>query len=554
MKNFTFSLLLLFTLSHMSFGQCEIDNPSVDTWTPQPIVIEDFSGNVLLPDAATSAIRALFMFFGAAFDPAIGQILEDDPQGFMGIEQSADASEGDFAVKLQGGYDLNFADLYSVHDCTEIPDSFHVDIKHVGTEEDTISILAVYDVGLNELLQDTAQLSTYPAYVYEEFLFDDDVDYQTISLPVIENFEADVDTFYYLILSTTHNDSYFLVDNIRATGDTTMVACEFDNYPSFSLQQLDPICVCDGVDEEEPEGSFLLDVIPSDDYPPLVLILDENDVIQYISTDDITDLFEDDFCTEDELFAVQVLYNDDFDFNSANELSDLIGCFALSEPLALETIYFDSEELNITMSENGEELPDLEEIVICPLDDIIPIYSFNNPTDLDMTWLVLDAQTGFVFDQFDYTETRDFRDLPAGEYVTGGIAHPQGALSDLIGISIDEITEYPCWYPSQNFYLITVLENGDPGCISSTQDETILAAVQMQQNPVSDALVLSFSNDWSETATITVMNVSGQQMDVQKFENTPNQVTFDTESYPKGSYFVSIQSANKQATLKFVKI
>ena len=84
--------------------------------------------------------------------------MEDDPQGFIGISQSDDASEGEFAVRLQGTPDLSVADIYSPNECTEVPDSFYFDIKHEnsgGITDDTLFVFLTFDLGLSPLPEDS---------------------------------------------------------------------------------------------------------------------------------------------------------------------------------------------------------------------------------------------------------------------------------------------------------------------------------------------------------------------------------------------------------------
>jgi len=241
MNKIIYILSLTFLSLNILTGQCGFDNESFEDWSlinglliSNDVTIEN---EIFLPDNATTVLRAFLMSFGAFFDPAIGQIFVDDPQGFFGMDQSSDASDGQFAVKLQGGYDLNDADLYSVTDCITVPDSFSVDIKHVGNTLDSLQILVVFDEGLNELPEDFSDVENFPAYALDFRTFDADTDYETITLPIIENFDASVDTAYYLIVATTHDDSHFLVDNINTFEEQTSSTQDIDVAQVFQVMQ-----------------------------------------------------------------------------------------------------------------------------------------------------------------------------------------------------------------------------------------------------------------------------------------------------------------------------
>ena len=225
MKNL-YTLLILLSICQLSIGQCQWENGSFESWTLESVEIETASGStvtndVLLPDSSVSILRAFFMSIVAAFDPAIEQIFLDDPQGFIGISQSDDSSDGEFAIKLQGGYEVNEADIFSVVSCHDVPKKISVDIKHVGETVDTFSIIVLFDKGLQAIPEDFDDLDDVPAYAISEMVYSTDTEYETVELPIITNFAADVDTAYFFMVSITHDDSYFLVDNIQNTSMTT---------------------------------------------------------------------------------------------------------------------------------------------------------------------------------------------------------------------------------------------------------------------------------------------------------------------------------------------
>jgi hypothetical protein len=173
----------------------------------------------LSPDGVVPFIRLLFLTFASFGDASVGEALLDDPQGVIGFDQSTDASTGDSSIKLQAGYNIELADIYSFTPCTEVPETFSLDVKHFGNTNDTLTVSLIVDKGLNEVPQDEEDLENIPAYVFESFVFNSDSAWSTINLPVIENFKEDVDTAYYWIIAETFGDRYFLIDNIRINED-----------------------------------------------------------------------------------------------------------------------------------------------------------------------------------------------------------------------------------------------------------------------------------------------------------------------------------------------
>ena len=228
MRCLIFTLLLMVT-SFALLAQCDNQNPSVESWNEQTISFDDANPSlqfqVDLPDEYVSLYRFLVYAVGIAFGDATA--LNDyiyDAQAAVGIAQSNDANSGNSAVKLQASSYLNFADLYSVWRCTELPDSIEFSVKHIGTNVDTLRIVSVFDEGLSDIAQDLDDLSAYPAFSTAEFVYDSDTEYENIKLPITKNFEAAIDTAYVLfILSTDQagldagNESYILIDDVRVS-------------------------------------------------------------------------------------------------------------------------------------------------------------------------------------------------------------------------------------------------------------------------------------------------------------------------------------------------
>ena len=213
--------LLVFLLSFTCFfanAQCDYVNGNLEEWTVLPLELDTVTNDVLLPDNHVSSIRFLFQLIEIFFlgNPQPLQLFADDPQLFMGIDRSTDASKGQYAVKLQADAFLNIADLWSVIPCDEIQDSFKIDIKHVGNSNDTIIIYGAYDANVAPIPQDQAALDSLAAYFIYQIIYDTTTEYSTFTFPVfINDPNAPVDTFSFLAFGTMSADSYFLLDNIR---------------------------------------------------------------------------------------------------------------------------------------------------------------------------------------------------------------------------------------------------------------------------------------------------------------------------------------------------
>ena len=555
MKKLLAITLIYLIISLPLSAQCDVENGNVENWTSSPFELDPETGTIYqndvnIPDDNTSVIRLLFILFGSFGDPKYGEILESDPQGFIGIDQSTDASEGDFAVKLQGGYGIPYADIYSPKQCTEVPDSFTFDLKHVGAFEDTLTVSVVFDEGLAGLPQDKSELQNYPAYAYGDFYYNADTPYEKISLPVIENFAAPVDTFYYLIVGTTNDSSYFLIDNIQnITSEPTL--CSFDNYPSFSLTQTDVVCLCDEIASNDGiEGTFVSGFVDQDTVPPLFLILNAADEILYKSTVDIDELFDVDLCSSEDLFLVQIVYENVEDIsgvNIGNNLSNIIGCHAVSEKMAINTIY---EEFEFEMNRNGVTLNDTDTVIICAFDDVFEVFSFSTPTNLIETILILDDETGIVTHQF-HGES-DLESLPPGKYGLGMIAS-KDSLPNYIGMELEYSVLNPCIYASENFYDLRVLDLGEEGCLTSTEDPLIKSSLQIVQNPVSEILTIRADFNLNKTLELSLLDLNGKPLLKQQYHGVAGDITFDVSSFASGVYLMHAKSVEGSANFKFIK-
>ncbi len=562
MKKTCTTLLFTLTLIFSGFAQCELDNASFENWSLEDFEVEDgngtiYSNEVFLPENTVSVLRFLFIAFELFFDPAFGTILESDPQGFAGMDRSTDASDGEFAVKLQGGYGINFADIYSPKNCTVVPDSFAFDVKHVGDSDDTLNVFVIFDEGLAPLPEDEDDLANYPAYATGEFTYNSDSAYHRITLPIIENFDAAIDTFYYIIIATTDDSTYFLIDNmsIESDDDDPPPTCSFDDYPPFSLTQSDRVCICEEFSVFGETG-FVSDFVLQDTVPPLFLVLDANDEILYSSTSDIDFLFEEDFCTDDpfeDLFLVQILY-ESVDSIGAPELwtdlDDIPSCHAVSEKLQLSTLFNVSV---IEMLSNGAPLDDSETVFICNIDDIIEEFSFTPNATMVSTIFVIRDNTDIIVEQFETDQTTIF-DLPPGNYGVGMAVTPE-SIADFVGQETETlIASLDCWWGSDNFYEVVVLDVNDPGCISSTIDSELASNIRILENPVLNRLEVQISQDISKSVQLSIFDMNGKMQASKSLNKLEGNLEFDVASFPQGSYVLQIVSDDGIASYKFMKM
>lgn len=252
------NLLLFLFLSFNSFfasAQCDYPNQDFEEWFTAPLEIGGITNEITTPENHISSIRFFFYFLEIIFgNQAALDYWENDPQGFWGIDQSTDASSGDFAVKLKGDDNINVADLWSVMPCNQIEANLFVDVKHVGSGVDTLILYGSFDENVGPIPESQAALDTLAAYFIGQLIIDSTTDYSTYYLPVIINDPmAPVDTFSFLAFSTTSPDTYWLIDNVQlnsltdndSDGFLSDVDCDDDN-PNVNPAATE---TCNGIDD-----------------------------------------------------------------------------------------------------------------------------------------------------------------------------------------------------------------------------------------------------------------------------------------------------------------
>jgi|GEM_PF-4195458 len=220
MKRILLLSMLCSLLQFSANAQCIIPNPSFENWSQQefPLEFEDGSvitGSALMPDNYMSLYKFAFGLFVLAFGDSTDYAnFENNTQDFFGVARSEDASEGNYALKLYGNSSLDFSDIVGQNECEEIPESFSLDVKHVGIGFDTLVVSAMWDQGLNVGSDEENPPNAFAAILEG---FSEDGSYQTITIPIEKLNENPSDTFAINFFTTFENyqNSYFLFDNLK---------------------------------------------------------------------------------------------------------------------------------------------------------------------------------------------------------------------------------------------------------------------------------------------------------------------------------------------------
>ncbi len=543
LKNFTLSILFLFSFVFAN-AQCEVENGSFEEWFATEFILPDgmngeATGDVLLPETHTPLIRLLLLSFAAAFDPTYGMLLENEAQELSGISQSTDASDGDFAVKLQGGYEVETADIYSVAGCTEVPTQFNLDVKHFGESDDIFTILVVFDEGLKALPQTEDDLENLPAYASATLNFDSNTEYQTISFPVIQNFEAPVDTFYYVILAETFSDSsYFLIDNVNFNDGGS--GCQITAPVLTMDSEASPVCICNNLDV-----SFSLEYTTEPNIEYNELIVDEFGMI--VSIDDFIPGIHSEFCNpSNSLKAVVIAYEDGVQgLNEGSLIDDITGCFELSNEIMLETTTIPDFVFNVFMDGVQQD----ENINICLLDDILETFSFSTDIEVENIAIVVINEENEITEIRidDINETTDLMNLAPGDYVMGAVSYDV-AFNLEVGQDADEITFEGCFSVSDFVYEINVL-GPDDNCVTDVEE---VYKGNLSIRPNYSAGIFEIDNPNAESFDLVIRDIAGNVVTSNKTLSNGNLI--DLTGFPSGLYIASFNIDGLIHQEKLVKL
>ncbi len=279
MKHFVLLLsLFVLSLSQADAQLCTIPNGDFESWedasefleTAEPLPAE----SVLLPEGYFSLFRLFFSVVGEVFETLSGEELEEFALTAFGVMRSEDASSGDYAVQIGGDEFGAFTDLITAFECTgSLPDSFYIDVKHVGTGVDTLYAQGSFATD-SEIPFDVEELEETAGYYTLELIADTDTEYETIAVPIIDNNNAvDIDSILMVFVVTgdaeyyaNGGESHFVFDNLRFENNSAVLAHEevlldgdFEgthNSLSFGLELSDPVMSMTIQRGMSAEGSF----------------------------------------------------------------------------------------------------------------------------------------------------------------------------------------------------------------------------------------------------------------------------------------------------------
>jgi len=223
---------------------CDSLNTDFEIWVDYTENFEDEEplpeGTVVFPEGYFSFFRTFFSdVLGILFD-ALGGALGGEPieepmfgviDDAFGFSRTEDASSGQFAVRIGGNEEGAFTDMLGVFNCSGIvPDSFHIDIKHVGRGVDTFSLAGNFQEEVLITDEDPADIAA--AYYEVSLEMTGDTEYETISVPVLPgNPELSPDSLIsvFVVLGdeavlSSGVESYFIMDNMRFTSNSTVLA------------------------------------------------------------------------------------------------------------------------------------------------------------------------------------------------------------------------------------------------------------------------------------------------------------------------------------------
>ncbi len=244
-----FYILLLFAqISAVTAQDCTIPNGDFEIWadfseeleTNEPLP----ANTVLLPEGYFSVFRFFFSFVGELLGVLTGTELELLASEAFSVTQVTDASNGIFAAQIGGDENGPLTDLVGVFACPlNVPDSFYIDVKHIGTGADTLFLQGSFGE-TSDIPVDTVDLKELnSAYFIHELTSNEETEYETIAVPIIKN-DNDLgsDTMVLFLLAigdeaffADGGESAFIVDNMRFN-NSSILAIE-DIYLSGRFQE-----------------------------------------------------------------------------------------------------------------------------------------------------------------------------------------------------------------------------------------------------------------------------------------------------------------------------
>ena len=294
------------------------------------------------------------------------------------------------------------------------------------------------------------------------------------------------------------------------------------------------LCLCTGDIEylsvNYSGGSqFILGILTNDQDQIVAISEDDNGFNQFNSV-----------CSEEELtFYVLSFENEIAGVTVGNDIADIVGCYAFSNPLALATSNL--QPFTLELSVDGQNVIN-ESLQICLLDDIIEILDFTtNTTDGDLVYFVLDEYDNVAL-QIESSIT-DLMGLEPGEYTivaysyAGTLYNSEGSFVSIEG----------CFQISDNDFDLTILGPQD-GCSTASEDLSVIG-LSLKSNLVSTTLEIE--NPENLQYTYRIFNLSGSNL-LSGNSSTPIE-SIDVSTFPTGLNIVNITVDGQQYRSRFIK-
>ncbi|MFT6337991.1 MAG: hypothetical protein ACJATI_004760 [Halioglobus sp.] len=245
-------------------------------------------------------------------------------------------------------------------------------------------------------------------------------------------------------------------------------------------------------------------------------------------------------CSEEELTFYALSYNNEITgVTVGNNIADIVGCHAFSNPLPLVTSNL--QPFNLELTVDGQAVVN-ESLQICLLDGIIEILDFTtNATDGDLVY--------FVLDQFDdvalqiESSTTDLMGLEPGDYTIVAYNY-EGTLYDSEGsfVNIEG-----CFQISDYDFVLTILGPQD-GCSTASEDLSVIG-LSLKSNLVSTTL--DIENPENRQYTYRIFNLSGSNL--LSGNSSTSIESIDVSTFPAGMNIVSFVVDGQQYRSRFIK-